>query len=212
MEPLLQMEPLLTLVIALGGIATGVGAIWTAVVTKRLVRTTEDSLAEQSQSLHEQNERARITLEYDLLTRLDDRLTTPYYLRTIREASKYLRDNAFMGDEIVEVSSMTFALGEVCAFFEDVGGLLRQGVIRAETVWDKYGSGAQIFWLLCKPAIEKERKEWKDPTLYEQFEYLCHIMAELDRKRGIPAPTQELLRQTMEAQATINREPPTTPG
>jgi hypothetical protein len=51
------MEPLLTLVIALGGIATGIGAIWTAVVTRHLARLTEESLREQ-------NERARINLEW----------------------------------------------------------------------------------------------------------------------------------------------------
>jgi hypothetical protein len=33
----LRMVPLLTLIIALGGIATAIGAIWTAVVTRRLV-------------------------------------------------------------------------------------------------------------------------------------------------------------------------------
>src|SRR5215208_7007052 len=205
------MEPLLTLVIALGGIATGVGAIWTAVVTRHLARTTEESVAEQTQSLREQNERARLTLEYDLLTRLDDRLATPYYLRTMREASMYLQDNAFVGDELVEGTSMTFAVGEVCSFFEELGELLRQGVLRAETVWNRYAVMAQTYWLVCKPPIEKERKNWKDPTLYEQFEYLCRVMAELDRKRGIPAPTQELLRQSLEYQATINIESPTTP-
>jgi hypothetical protein len=198
------MDTVLTLVIAVGGIATGIGAIWTAWVARRQAKVTERSLVEQ-------NERARLTLEYDLLTRLDDRLATPYYLRTIREASMYLRDNAFVGDELVVVPSMTFALGEVCSFFEELGELLRQGVLRAESVWNRYAVIAQTYWLVCKPTIEKERKKWEDPALYEQFEYLCHVIAELDRKRGIPAPTQELLRQTMEYQATINIEPPTTP-
>lgn len=57
------MDKLLTLVIAVGGIATGVGAIWTAMLARRQVQVTERSLAEQ-------NERARLTLEYDLLTRI----------------------------------------------------------------------------------------------------------------------------------------------
>ena len=73
------MEPLLTLVIALGGIATGIGAIWTAVVTRQLARETERSLAEQSQSLREQNERARINLEVDLMYRLEERFNSPRF-------------------------------------------------------------------------------------------------------------------------------------
>ena len=61
------MEAYLTLAIAVGGIATGIGAIWTALVTRRLARLTELSLGEQRQSLREQNERARINLEVDLM-------------------------------------------------------------------------------------------------------------------------------------------------
>jgi hypothetical protein len=57
------MDTLLTLIIALGGITTGIGAIWAAVVARRQAQVTERSLTEQI-------ERARLTLEYDLLTRL----------------------------------------------------------------------------------------------------------------------------------------------
>jgi F0F1-type ATP synthase membrane subunit c/vacuolar-type H+-ATPase subunit K len=67
------MEPNLELLIALGGIPTGIGAIWTAVVTRHLARATEQSLAEQ-------NERARLNLELDLLTRLEERFDSPHFL------------------------------------------------------------------------------------------------------------------------------------
>jgi hypothetical protein len=40
-ETVCDMDTFVTLVIALGGIATGIGAIWTAVVTRRLARATE---------------------------------------------------------------------------------------------------------------------------------------------------------------------------
>jgi hypothetical protein len=80
------MESWLTLVIALGGMATGIGAIWTALVTRHLARATErnvvqyeKSLAEQSQHLREQNERARINLEVDLMYRLVELFNSPRY-------------------------------------------------------------------------------------------------------------------------------------
>jgi hypothetical protein len=54
------VESLLTLTIAVGGIATGIGAIWAAMVarhqaqfTERRLAQTERSLAEQSQTLRE---------------------------------------------------------------------------------------------------------------------------------------------------------------
>ena len=99
------MEPLLTLVIALGGIATGIGAIWAALVAKRQAQLTERSLSEQRQflkeqneiarsqaqlterslaqterSLAEQNERLRLNVALDLLSRLQDRFDSPYFL------------------------------------------------------------------------------------------------------------------------------------
>jgi hypothetical protein len=59
------VDTFLTLVIAVGGIATGIGAIWTAVLARR-------QLLEQRRFLEEQNDRARLTLEFDLVTRLEE--------------------------------------------------------------------------------------------------------------------------------------------
>ena len=223
------MDTLLTLVIALGGIATGIGAIWTAMlarrqldeqrrflkeqneVARRQTELTEESLAQTERSLTEQNDRARLTLEYDLHTRMFDRLVSPYYLRQVREASECLRDNAFVGEDIVELPSFPKAVSEVCDFFEGIGELLRRGVLSAETVWNQYGHMARAYWLMCKPTIEKVREGWEEPKLYEDFEYLYRVLAELDHERGVPAPNREQLRQFMEMQATIDERPPTTP-
>jgi hypothetical protein len=204
------MEPLLTLVIALGGIATGVGAIWTAVVTRHLARATEESVAEQSQSLREQNERARITLEYDLLSRLLDRFVTPHFLRQRRAAAKHLLDTAFLEDDMVEAPPLNKVTQDVCDYYEEVGEMVRVGVLRAEPVWFRFSFLAQAYWLLCKPGIEKMREEYQNPPLYEEFEHLCHVFADLDRKRGIAAYQQEQLRQIMEDELVTAAEPPTT--
>jgi hypothetical protein len=67
------MDTLLTLIIALGGIATGIGAIWAALVARRQAQVSERSLAEQGQIFHEQNERARLSLEVDLMYKLQER-------------------------------------------------------------------------------------------------------------------------------------------
>jgi hypothetical protein len=206
------MEPLLTLVIALGGIATGIGAIWTAVVTRHLARATEQSVAEQSQSLREQKERARLTLEYDLLSRLADRLVMPHFLSLRRAAAKHLLDNAFVEDDTVEAPPLDIYTQYVCDYYEEVGEMLRVGVLRPEPVWSRFGYMAQAYWLLCKPAIEKMREEWQTLALYEEFEYLSRVCADLDRKRGVAAHSQERLRQIMEDEVVIiAEEPPTTP-
>ena len=229
------MDTFLTLVIAIGGIATGIGAIWTAMLarrqldeqrqflkgqnetarrqgqlTERSLAQTESSLSEQAHSLREQNERARLTLEYDLLTRLMDRFVSPYWLGRRREAARYFLDNAFVGDEMVEIPLLNSAAIDVCNLDEEMGDLVRQGVLRAEVMWNRFGTGLQAYWLLYKPAIEKMRQDYKDPTQLEDFEYLVGLLDEMDRERGVAPLTAERLRQMMEREAVRGQEPPTT--
>jgi hypothetical protein len=165
------MDTLLTLVIAVGGIATGIGAIWAAMLARHQAQLTERSLSEQRQflkeqneiaksqaqltgqslaqterSLAEQNERARLTLEYDLLSRLDVRIDdTPQFRSTIKASAKYLLDNAFVDDDVVALERLNNAAWELCNLFEGVGEMLRVGVLRDEPVWNRYSVWAQTY-------------------------------------------------------------------
>jgi hypothetical protein len=200
------VDTLLTLVIAMGGIATGIGAIWTATLARR-------QLLEQRRFLSEQTERARLTLEYDLLTRMVDRFVGPHLLSMRRATAKYLLDNDFFEDNDgrMGMPSLNSTAVEVCAFFEEVGEMLKLGVLRDELVWTRFSVLGQAYWLLCKPAIERRRQEWQDPTMFVEYEYLCRRMAETDREQGFAIPiTQERLRQTMETEAVRGEESPTT--
>jgi hypothetical protein len=217
------MDTFLTLVIALGGIATGIGAIWAALaarrqgqvserqvqLTEQSLAQTERSLAEQVQSLREQNERARLNLEYVLLYRLEDRVLSPHWWRR-RAAAQYLLENAFKDGEMVEVPSLNTDAAEVCNFLEEIGEMFRHGVLSAETVWARFSVWSQAYWLLCKPAIERMREEWEAPTVFEEIGYLSGVMAQMDRERGTAPRTQEWLRQfmLMEVEAAKAEEPP----
>ena len=225
------MDTFLTLVIALGGIATGIGAIWAALaarrqaqVTERQAQLTERSLAEQSQSfqeqteiarrqaqvteqsLAEQNERARLNLIVDLLFRYVGRFESQFLLNRRRAAARYLLDNVFEGDDMVEVERLNRAGWDVCGFFEDLAYLQRIEALPAETVWNSFGSVTRTYWPLCKPAIEKLREKWKAPALYEEFEHLSRVLADLERQRGIEPPTKEYLRQVVEREAVAGED------
>jgi hypothetical protein len=227
------VETFLTLVIALGGIATGIGAIWAAMlarsqarltersldeqrhsfqeqteIARRQAELTEQSLAQTERSLAEQNERARLNLELDLLTRLGERFESPHFLKRRRAAAKYLLDNAFVEDDSVEVRPLNRAAIDVCGFYDELGELHRLGVLRAELVWNRFGVLSQTYWPLCRPAIERMREEHKEPTYFEDYEYLTRLMVDMNRDRGVPSPAQEQLRQTMEDEAVIGEEPP----
>jgi hypothetical protein len=196
------MDKLLTLVIALGGIATGVGAIWTAMLARRQVQVTERSLAEQ-------NERARLTLEYDLLTRMRERFESSQLRSSRRATAKYFLENTFVDDEVVEEPSMANAAFEVCNFFEETGEMVRLGILGAESVTSRFSVHGHAYWTLCRPAIEKFREEWELSTIYEEFEYLSRLMADLDPEQGAAPRSPEVLRQVMEWESVVGEEPST---
>jgi hypothetical protein len=122
------VETFLTLVIALRGIATGIGAIWAALAARRQTQLTEQSLArtersfaEQSESLREQNERTRLNLEVDLLFRMADRYDSQHFMSSRRSAAKHAINNFLVEDDIVEVERLNHAAFDVANFFDQVG-------------------------------------------------------------------------------------------
>jgi hypothetical protein len=204
------MDELLTLVIALGGIATGVGAIWAALAARHQAQITELSLAQTERSLAEQNERARLTLEYDLLTRMRERFESPQLRTSRRATAKYFLENTFVDDEaVVEAPFMADAAVEVCNFFEEAGEMVRLGILGAESVTSRYSVHGQAYWAVCRPAIEKLREEWDFSTIYEEFEYLSRRMADLDPEQGTAPRKPEVVRQVMEWESVVGEEPST---
>jgi hypothetical protein len=182
------MDTLLALIIALGGIATGIGALWAALVARRQAQLTERSFKEQNEiarsqarlteqsltqtesSLAEQNERLRLNLAFDLLIRLQDRFDSPHFLGRRRAAAKWFLENVLVDDDILEVERVDKAVWDMLDFFE----------------------------------------EWEDPALYDEIDYLGRLVSDIDRERGIKAPAQGQLRETMEYEAFLGKESPTT--
>ena len=200
------MESFLTLVIALGGIATGIGAIWTAVLARRQAQLTERSLAQTERNLTEQNERARLSFEQDMLSRLVDRFESPHFASRRRRAAKYILDNGFVEGAIVKVRRLNRSGWDVCNFYERLGDLQRLGALQTESVWNNFGTLARAYWALCEPAIENLRQQWEDPSYYEEFERLIRLGAELDREQGAGPRPQQQLHQLMEHETVVGEE------
>ncbi len=198
------MDTLLTLVIAVGGIATGIGAIWTAMLARR-------QLVEQRQFLSEQNDRARLTLEFDLLIRLEERFESPGFLARRRSAARHVVDALFAESGAVEAGVFDRVSYDVANFFENVGYLQRRGVLQAESVWHTFGMAARVYCAAYGPTVRRMREEQDDPTLYEDFERLDRLVSDLGGERGMPPPTREQLLRIMEDEAVIGQEEP-SPG
>ena len=194
------MDTLLTLIIALGGIATGIGAIWTAVLGRR-------QLDEQRLFLGEQNERARLTLEFDLLTRLEDRFHSPGFLGRRRSAARHVMDTLIGEDGTIEAGVFDRASYDVANFFEEVGYLHKRGVLQTESVWHTFGSSARVYWAVYGPTVLKVREEQADPVFYEDFERLQRLVTDLGGERGMPSLTRESVRRIMQDETVVGEEP-----
>src|SRR5919202_5348003 len=228
-----SVDTFLTLIIAVGGIATGIGAIWTAMlarrqldeqrrfleeqteIAKRQARVgerqaqateqslaqTERSLAEQLQGLQEQNDRARLSYEVDTMLKMMDRWESPTFLDIRREAAKHVEDHFFTADGgLLDVEHLDVYALRLLGIFELLGDLVEEGIVRDEKVWSTFGWTVRQYWALYRPAIEKYREEYEDPTLFEDIERLEALMADLDREHGLGEVliSKQQLRQHVE--------------
>jgi hypothetical protein len=61
-------------------------------------------------------------------------------------------------------------------FYDQVGVLLRRGLIDFELVDALLGNSAPQLWEKVEPVVEEARVKSDDPRLYEHFEYLYSEM------------------------------------
>jgi hypothetical protein len=206
------MDTFLTLVIALGGITTGIGAIWAAMLARRQGRVTEQSLREQLKSFQEQNERARLALEVDMLLKFFERFQGKglSLSETRRSAAKHIKDNFFGGDnDLLEVDNLNKAGEDVLNFFELMGLLVRAATIDERLVQEMFSFRLVRYWELCKPAVERAREEDRSPDLWVNFEDLANRMIALAKvDGGIEAEgfTKTQLRRFVEEEAVAGFE------
>ena len=205
-------------------VVTAVGAIWAALASTSQARASsvqarvaERGLEEQIRSFREQNEVARLSFEVDMMLKLQDRWDSPFFRDRKRKAANYVKAHFFTDDgELLEVEHLDENIENLLSIFEMLGDFVKQGVLRAETVWHQFGVRVRQYWALYRPAIERLREDVKDPTLLEDFERLDALMADLDRQHGVGDEylTKQQLRRTVEAEskALATEEAPTQEG
>jgi hypothetical protein len=222
------METYLTLAIAVGGIATGIGAIWAAIVarrelseqrtflqvqtdlSRRQAELSEQNLASQRHALQEQNERARTNLEVDLMYKLGERWESQTFNNYRRDSIKFFLDNFIINGGLREVTDIDAATRMLFDFFDEIGYLTRSGVLRIERVLDKYIYARSIWigWKIWEPAVKKLRHKGRQPGIWSDFEYLHLQLLEFNRRRGGTgaSPTEEDFRLWIEEVQRISAQ------
>ena len=149
-----------------------------------------------------------------MMLKLQDRWDSPFFRDRKRKAANYLKAHFFTDDGgLLDVQHIDENIESLLGIFEMLGALVKQGVLRAETVWHQFGVRVRQYWALYQPAIEKIREDLRDPTLLEDFERLEALMADIDRQHGVGEEylTKQQLRRTDEAEskALATEEAPT---
>lgn len=167
---------------------TAAGAIWAALAGTRQARASsvqarlaEKALAEQVRSVRQQDEHARLTLELEILFKLEDRFDSPSFMAQRRKAANYVKENHFYpGAGMTQISKIEYlneTTAQVLNFFDDLGRLVELKAVNAETVQHRFGYWIQLYWALYETAIRntRKRKERGGQPVYEYFEQLNTI-------------------------------------
>src|SRR5262245_17704919 len=94
---------------------------------------------------------------------------------------------------------------EVCAYFEDIGLLLRRRVVPVYYIRSMQSDEILFYGQLLRDYLAWVRQSTKDPTFYIEFDLLRERVAALQKKRsGLePAYTEEELREFLEDEADL---------
>jgi hypothetical protein len=105
---------------------------------------------------------------------------------------------------------------EVCAYFEDIGLLLRRRVVPVYFVWSMLADDVLDYWPLLRDYLTWVRQSTKNQTYYEDFDFLWKRIAALEKKRtGVePAYPEDDLREFLvgESKMADGAATPARPG
>lgn len=97
---------------------------------------------------------------------------------------------------------------EVAAFFQLVGSLTHSGVLKADLVWDAFGTWVSGYYIALRQPVDligRARTATKDPLIMYEFEWLFNLVQKIDRRKlGDEADLEEANR--VESEALLRRE------
>ncbi len=99
----------------------------------------------------------------------------------------------------------------VLLFFENVSYLLRTKQVDATVIWNSFGFDIPYYWIALAPQIEDMRKQFGDPSLYEELQNMAITMSAAQRSpRGTLIPKLDLSSASVDRflQLEANRAKP----
>jgi len=116
----------------------------------------------------------------EFLLRLNDRYNSKEMVKNRRDLA-----NVLLEGERRQLPSA------VLDFFETVGLLLRERLLKVELVWQYFGWSTLHCWQAVKAWVKEFRQGEQDQTIYAEFEYLSGEMMEVEQRRRGFSPDLE---------------------
>lgn len=101
-----------------------------------------------------------------------------------------LRDGA-------DPASLPPVASDIANFWERVGYLVKAGHVDRVLVNQYFDASIRVWWGWLEPTARATRGRDADPALFENFEWLAGLMAEMDRKIGKTATFDEANRTSL---------------
>ena len=119
---------------------------------------------------------SRIIAAADFLLKLESRFCS---IEMVKKRKKFMQ---ILKDAPEDYERMD-AFRDVFDFFEDLGLLLRKGIIPKDLVWSDYCHWILNYWIAFQGYINWARKKDDDPTLYCEFETLFKRIRGYEERR-----------------------------
>lgn len=127
--------------------------------------------------IYRQARASKLISAADFLLRLDDRFFSDKMKKDRRDLVKAIMQDPENMDRIDNF------IDPVIAHFEDLGILLRKGLILDELIWDMEGYYILRYWQLSKKYIDWLRAKEQDETFYTDFGLLYNRILKIEKKR-----------------------------
>jgi hypothetical protein len=113
----------------------------------------------------------------DLLTRLYSIMVSKDWLEAWQKVQS--REALNYGDYLEKYGFVE--LNEIFVFFDQLGRLMKKGLIDIELIPLTYGQ-VSVTWEKIKPVLEGSRKRYNAPKHGEYAEYLCSELKKIEQK------------------------------
>lgn len=143
-----------------------------------------------------ESRRSRLTLQTDMLLRLDEK----FYGTEMRRVRQRAANN------LIEGISPNYELEDLLDYFTTVGMLLERRAINLEMTYELYEYWITRFWHCSKNYIMEQREKNENPDAWLVLERLVNDIDVHRKRKGLKEISEDGLKRFLKSEASIRHE------